>query len=165
MRFGMEGVFFLVLRRLLFICVLGGRFSGVFMNMSGDPEERCPGVAVSSGAGVLSCKRLRKSPLHSSYKVGKISIESLSNSDIPVNVLEEGSRHQQSQHFNVPLVDNKQRSRRRTVLAKRSLGAREKITWWLSNQQTPTKTPAPEDTATPRHLSSGAARKLLRAFH
>ena len=54
MRFGVEGVFFfLVLRLLFFKCDPGGLDSGVFKNMSGEPVERCLEGAASSGAGVL----------------------------------------------------------------------------------------------------------------
>ena len=122
---------------------------------TGFPKRAAPEQAVGT------CKKFRRSPVLSSDKVGTISKESTSNSDFPVNVLNEGSRHHPSQNLNVPLVDSKQRSRRRTAAAKRSLGAKEKITWWLSNQQTPSKTPAPEDAAPSRHLSTGSPDMFL----
>ena len=42
------------------------------------------------------------------------------------------------------------------------LGAKEKITWWLSNHHTPSQTPAPEDPATPSQLPPGSPDIFLQ---
>ena len=97
-------------------------------------------------------KRWKQSTTTSS-KVSNDFKESNCNPDIPVDGLKQSSVEKPSPILTSSLLDTKQSSRRRVAVAKRSLGAREKITWWLSTQQTPPpKKPQDEERkrATPR---------------
>ena len=122
---------------------------------TGFPKRSAPTQAVGPR------QKKRRTPPAPVVKVGSSNIESQCTTDILVNDLGHSSPHLQSPNLKTSVVDSKQK-RRKVAAARRMLGAKEKITWWLSNQRTPSQTPTPEDPAIPCQLPPGSPDLFLQ---